>query len=185
MDILKLGGSKILVYTTDDLLDMTKESKVHMCLPWFVQVDLSELPSSQKLLKFQKATKSLATYEAGFPESSSASGKEAVLGTLDVNVTRSPNASHMFDSQPSRDFQGMGSKPVTLNPNPTSCAFRKPNASGRPCGVTRLEDWLQAEFLEHVGLFSCWSRGYKSDFLCRAKAGPHFLRIHVEGHSAM
>ena len=79
MDILKLGGSKILVYNTDDFLDMTKESKVHMRLPWFVQVDLSKLPSSQKLLKFQKATKSLATYKAGFPQSSSASGKEAVL----------------------------------------------------------------------------------------------------------
>ena len=56
MDILKLGGSKIHVYTTDDFLDMTKESKVDMSLPWCLKFDLSKLPSTEKILKAVEVT---------------------------------------------------------------------------------------------------------------------------------
>ena len=39
------------MYTTDDFLDMTKESKVDMSLPWCLKFDLSKLPSTEKILK--------------------------------------------------------------------------------------------------------------------------------------
>ena len=85
MDILKLGGSKIHVYTTDDFLDMTKESKVDMSLPWCLKCDLSKLPSTEKILKAVEVTKSLATYEAGFPGSASATrGKKRSQSAVNV-----------------------------------------------------------------------------------------------------